>query len=262
MKILQIHNTYQQRGGEDVVLAAEYDILRQHGHQVEQLVFSNDNIAGVANKLRTSLSSFYNPASARRLRERIEAYRPDVIHVHNFLYVASPAVFYAARRYNVPVVLTLHSYRLICAGFYLLRDGQVCELCVQRTFPIHGVVHACFKNSRLQSANYTLLTGVHKWLNTWTAKVDVLVTLTEFARNKLVHSSLRPDPARVVVKANSVPDYGVGTEPREDYFLFVGRLSPEKGIGTLLESLRTGWLSSGGATWKNRCSRPWPGTPT
>jgi glycosyltransferase involved in cell wall biosynthesis len=238
MRVLFIHNTYLLRGGEDVVFEAEFNLLIQHGHEVEKLLFANNQITSVVDKLKISYQSIYNTQSARELKKVISVFKPDIIHVHNFFYLASPSIFYVAHQQGIPIVLTLHNYRLVCSGFYLLRDAQVCELCIHKKFPLDGIKHACFKNSRLQTANLTLLTSLHKFLGTWKRKINAYIVLTEFAKNKLVHSSLKLDPEKVVIKSNSVQDYGNSALVREDYFLFVGRLSPEKGISTLLSSYK------------------------
>jgi glycosyltransferase involved in cell wall biosynthesis len=160
-----------------------------------------------------------------------------VIHIHNLFYLASPAILYEAQKHQIPVVLTIHNFRLICSGALLLRDGKVCELCTQKKFPLAGIQHKCFQNSTVKTAQLTLVTGLHKILGTWQDKVDAYITLSKFIKNKLVHSSLQLPPEKIFIKPNFAPDrnWHTGGE-RQSFFLFVGRLSQEKGIQVLLEA--------------------------
>jgi glycosyltransferase involved in cell wall biosynthesis len=134
----------------------------------------------------------------------------------------------------------VQNYRLICSGAYLMREGKVCELCVNQRFPLHGVKHGCYK-SPLATAHLTLNTGLHKVFGTFQNKVDCFIVVTEFNRQKLMHSSLALRADQVVVKPNSVEDQGFAPpEVRTGPYLFVGRLSPEKGVLTLLEAAKKG----------------------
>ncbi len=235
MRILLVHNAYQQFGGEDTTFLNEKALLEAAGHQVATLTFDNSAADTAAGKLGLLWRSIHNPASADRVRHAIAAHRPEVMHVHNFFYTASPAVFGAAKAMGVPTVATVQNYRLICAGAYLMREGKVCELCVQKTFPVYGVIHQCHRGSALASAQLTLNTGLHKLRGTFQREVDRFVVVTDFNRQKLLASSLRLAPGQVVVKPNSVEDLGMAPpEGRTGPYLFVGRLSAEKGIRTLL----------------------------
>ena len=239
MKILLVHNSYQKRGGEDFVVDAEAELLRSNGHQVEMLFFNNDAAKSLGGKLKTGIGLMYNPGSAKKIRKKILDFNPDMIHVHNIFYTISPAVFYVAKEMGVPVVLTFHNYRLICSGAMLMREKQICELCIDKTFPLAGIKHGCHRSSSLQTAQLTLVTGMHKVLKTWKNKIDGYIVLTDFVKEKVTTSSLALDPNKVNIKPNFVPDLGLSPmEDREDFFLFIGRLSEEKGVKTLLESTK------------------------
>ena len=237
MRILLVHNAYQQFGGEDTTFLNEKALLEQGGHEVFPLHFDNKASETAAGKLGLLWRSIYNPDSARAVRAAIREHRPDVMHVHNFFYTASPAIFGAAKEMGVPTVATVQNYRLICSGAYLMRDGHVCELCVHKRFPVYGIKHKCHRGSAIASAQLTLNTGIHKALGTFQTKVDRFVVVTEFNRQKLLNSSLDLAAGQVIVKPNSVEDQGFAPpEGRVGPYLFVGRLSPEKGILTLLEA--------------------------
>jgi glycosyltransferase involved in cell wall biosynthesis len=236
MKILQVHNQYTKKGGEDGVVEAEKKLLIQKGNQVEQLFFSNEGLADL-NRIKLLYQTIYNPTSTKILKHTIQEFQPDVIHIHNIFYVASPAILYEAQKNKVPVVLTIHNFRLICSGSLLLRNGQVCELCTQKVFPFSGIKHKCFQNSALKTAQLTFTTGIHKILGTWQNKVDAYITLTDFVKKKLIQSSLQLPESKVFVKPNFTEDKGwASAESRDNFFLYVGRLSHEKGIRTLLEA--------------------------
>ena len=240
MKILQIHNSYTKKGGEDGVLEAERNLLTSGGNQVEQVLFTNEGLSKWE-KIHLLYKSIYNGSAAKTLNEKIESFQPDIIHIHNLFYVASPAILYEAQKRNIPLVFTVHNFRLICSGALLLRNGQVCEFCTQKKFPLSGIKYKCFQSSALKTAQLTLVTGIHKLLGTWRNKVDAYVTLTNFVKNKLVNSSLRLPEEKIFVKPNFTYEKGWETsEKRQNFFLFVGRLSREKGIHILLEASKQG----------------------
>jgi glycosyltransferase involved in cell wall biosynthesis len=166
----------------------------------------------------------------------IKDFNPEIIHVHNLFFIGSPSVLYAASKYKIPVVMTLHNYRLICANALLFRNGQVCELCVHKKFPVSGIRYKCYRDSASASALVTTITGIHKLMGTWKSKVDVFITPTEFVRSKLLNSSLKIPAKKMIIKSHFVPHHGSGREQRDDFFLFAGRIAKEKGVHILLQA--------------------------
>jgi glycosyltransferase involved in cell wall biosynthesis len=205
--------------------------LESYGHQVVRYCTHNDRVAGM-NRLALARNTIWNSSTYQELRALIRQERPRVAHFHNIFPLVSPAAYYAAKAESVPVIQTLHNYRLLCPNAQFFRDGGVCEDCMGKVIPWPGVVHKCYRGSRAASAVVTTMLTTHRASHTWTEVVDMYVVLTEFARRKFIDGGL---PARkLLVKPNFVyPDPGPG-EGRGGYALFVGRLSPEKGIGTLL----------------------------
>jgi glycosyltransferase involved in cell wall biosynthesis len=233
MKILLAHNYYRQPGGEDAVFAAEADLLRQQGHKVIEFVEDNHRIEAMG-PLPAAMQTVWSRPARRKFIHILRQNRAEVVHFHNTFLLISPSAYYACKELDVPVVQTLHNYRLLCPGATLLRDGRICEDCLGNTPPWPGFVHGCYRNSRPQSAVVGAMLTVHRWLKTWQQQVDVFVALTEFARRKFVQGGL---PAgKMVFKPNFIlPDPGM-REGIGSYALFIGRLSPEKGVRTLLKA--------------------------
>lgn len=233
MRVLLAHNAYQQRGGEDFAVEREIELLRERRHQISTVFVSNDDISNMS-RARLAADTLWSSSSKRFLKERLQSERPDVVHFHNILPLISPAAYYAAHSEGVPVVQTLHNYRLLCPNALFFRDGGACEDCLGKPVPWPGVVHACYRESRAASGVVAGMLTVHRFLKTWTEKVDVYIALTEFARRKFIEGGIPAE--KVAVKPNFVnPDPGPG-EGKGGYALYVGRLSEEKGVGTMLRA--------------------------
>ncbi len=243
MRILLVHNYYQQRGGEDTVFENELALLQGSEHNVEALTFHNNQITSTLDKLKAGVQLFYNQQSAEALADKIIDFKPDVIHVHNFFPIASPALYSVAQKFGIPIVQTLHNFRLLCANALLFRDGKTCEKCVDETVPTAGISHGCYRDSKLQSAALAGMTTFHKLKGTWHHQVDSYIVLTEFARQKFNHSNLALPLGKMIVKPNFTFDAGEGDfSQRDNSILFVGRLSVEKDIPTLLEAFKNSKL--------------------
>jgi glycosyltransferase involved in cell wall biosynthesis len=233
MHILVCHNYYRQRGGEDESFDAEVFLLRQAGHEVSMYTKHSDSVRGEGS-WREARDAIWNRRAYAEVEELVRERRPDVVHCTNLFPLISPSVYDAAHRHGVPVVQSLRNYRLVCPGGYLMRNGRVCEDCLKKRVAWPGVLHACYRRSRAATAVVAGVSTIHHMRSAWTRKVNLYFTLTAFARSRFVAAGLPAE--RVVVKPNFLnadPGPGAGAS---DHVIFVGRLSYEKGIASLIEA--------------------------
>jgi glycosyltransferase involved in cell wall biosynthesis len=233
MRILLVHNSYQHRGGEDLVVEAEIDLLRGKGHEVATYCRNNDDISNLA-KVSVIRQTLWSRRTCDDLATQIATARPDVIHIHNTFPLISPSVYSAASEAMVPVVQTLHNFRLMCLNALYLRDGNVCEDCMGK-LPWRGVVRQCYRGSTAASLVLASMLTLHRGLGTYRNKVSRYIALNEFCRNKFIEGGL---PAELItVKPNFLDAPPPQTIDRCG-LLFVGRLSVEKGIESLANAIR------------------------
>ncbi|WP_168220239.1 glycosyltransferase [Azospirillum thermophilum] len=237
MRILLVHERYRQRGGEDVVVETEQALLAAHGADVATLIDDNARI-GDAGSLRLAAGTVWSREGYGMVSRAVAEHRPDILHVHNTFPLLSPSIYYAAQRHGIPVVQTLHNFRLMCANGFMLRDGKACDLCLERTVKWPAVRHACYRDSRLASAAVAAMAGFHHGIGTWRSKVDLFLALNPHSRNLFIKGGLPPD--RVAVCPPAVRDPGPRPAENDDRAgaLFVGRLSQEKGLEPLIEAWR------------------------
>jgi glycosyltransferase involved in cell wall biosynthesis len=236
VKILQVHNIYKLTGGEDSVLDAEKILLQKYGHNVSTFKVTNDNIKGFINKIKAGLSVSYSPKSKEELSLVLRDFKPDLVHVHNFFPLLTPSIYDACVEKNIPVIQTLHNYRTMCPGALLMRDGKICELCVKGS-AYKSVLHGCYRDSIIGTFAVARMVENHRAKGTWNTKVNRFIALTEFARNKFIEAGFPKEKIRV--KSNFSSDSSSNTNDtnlKKNGALFVGRLSQEKGLGTLIET--------------------------
>jgi glycosyltransferase involved in cell wall biosynthesis len=229
LRVLLVHNAYRHAGGEDGVVAAELALLRGKGHEVIELRRDNDAIGGMS-RLNLAAQTLWSGATHALALALLQRHRPAVVHVHNTLPLVSPSLYWACAKAGVPVVQTLHNFRLACPQAMFLREGKVCERCLGQA-PWPALVHGCYRDSRAQTAVVAGMLMLHRGLGTFEHKVTRYIALNEFCRAKFIQAGL---PAqRIAVK----PNFADMARPPEGQarqgFLFVGRLSAEKGIETL-----------------------------
>lgn len=236
MRVLILHSRYLSGAvsGENRVVEDEAALLRNAGHDVRVLAPSPD-ASGTLARVRAGASAIRSADAARRVSELVRSGPIDVVHVHNLFPTLSPSVLAAAADAGAAVVVTLHNYRLMCLPATFLRDGRLCESCLGH-LPWRGVVHRCYRGSALGSGVLAASMGIHRRLGTF-ERVTRYLAVSEFVRRKHIEAGIASD--RIAVKDNFTWPGRARRGPGE-YFLFLGRLSPEKGVDTLLDAWRRG----------------------
>ena len=243
IRCLLVHNSYQFEGGEDSVLQEEKSLLSAYGHDVKLFKVDNQEIKGLFKKLETGLNLTYSLKSKQRLSEKISQFQPDIVHIHNFFPLLTPSIYDACIEAKVPVIQTLHNFRLICPGALLLCRKKVCERCLTGS-PYNAVIHKCYRNSRIESFAVARMVAFHRKNNTWTNKVTRFIALSNFSKSKFVTAGF--PSAKIIVKPNFIGQHKEThlLEQADDnqeneinsYALFAGRLSEEKGINVLFDA--------------------------
>ncbi len=237
MTVLIAHNFYQQAGGEDRVFADEREMLTARGHRVVTYTRSNDEIR-MRSSVGIGLETLWSQRSYSEVRRLVREGGVDVVHCHNTFPLISPSIYWAACSEGVPVVQTVHNYRLLCAAATLHRDGQICEECVSQRSPLPALRHRCYRDSLGATGVLCTAREIHRSLGSWSEKVTRFIALSEFMRGKLIEGEIPPEKIRVKPNTLAVdPGLGDGTG---GYVLFAGRLSREKGIGELCDA----WLGN------------------
>ena len=235
-RVLIVHNYYQIPGGEDTVVANEKRLLEEHGHEVTLYTRHNSELKKLSKveKLLLPVSTVFNVRTYREVKRLITEQKIDVVHVHNTLNLISPAIYYAALSKKVPVVQTIHNFRLLCPGATFFRDGHVCEECLEKGLTC-AVKHSCYRGSKFQTLACVISTWIHRVLGTY-GKLNY-ICLTEFNKSKLLHLK-QIKKEKVFVKPNFVQGVAanISLDERENQFVYVGRLEEIKGTEILLKA--------------------------
>jgi glycosyltransferase involved in cell wall biosynthesis len=235
-RILILHNTYLEKGGEDTVVTNEMECLKNNDYTVFYKEFSNEsfNKKGLA-RLFFPLSIIFNWYSFFDVLFFLRKHRITILHAHNIFYKATPAVFWAAKWHGAKTILTIHNYRLFCLKATFFRNNQLCFDCLNQHSFKSGLKNKCFKNSYWASLTLAASLRFNRWNNTWQKKVDHFIVVSEFTKEVLIQSGIEEN--KIHFKHNFLMETpAVSTDPRKDFYLFVGRLGEEKGVRHLLNA--------------------------
>ncbi|MDX1977517.1 MAG: glycosyltransferase family 4 protein [Pseudanabaenaceae cyanobacterium bins.68] len=249
LHIAMIHNRYQYVGGEDVSTDADVELLRAYGHQVSLIELHNDSIKTYSQleKLRLFAETPWNQRIYGEIRSHLQTLQPDILHVQNFFPLFSPSVHGAAKSLNIPSIQHLHNFRLGCLNGYLFRNGKICQTCVGHN-PWRGVPYRCYRDSAIASLAVWGMVTLNRWRRTWEQDVSGFITPSQFAANQLQQIGIPSDRLHVKPSVINPPigkDLGSNTSNQPN-FLFVGRLSPEKGVIILLQA----WAALNQPDWQ------------
>ncbi len=233
LKVLAVHNYYHQRGGEDRVFEDEVNLLKSRGHRVSQFIRRNSSPGQLRNP-RAAAGSVWSRSSFNELRALLRSEQPDVMHLHNTLPLISPSAVHAARAERIATVQTLHNYRIFCPNGMFFRQGRPCEDCLGKFLPWPGILHSCYRQSRTATTAVASMLATHRAIGTWSSGVSRYIALSEFSRSKHIEGGL--PASKIAIKPNFVlADPGEG-RGEGGFALYVGRLSPEKGLRTLMRT--------------------------
>ena len=233
MKILQIHNKYLERGGEDTVVQNERQLLQENGNEVMLCEFDNLDLDGLS-KVGLFFKTIFNWKSYQKVNDCLDKFQPDVVHIHNVYYDASPAVFFALKKRKMPTVMTIHNYRFGCIQSLLFRGSSVCQKCLDKKNTLWGIKYKCFQDSYLKSAQLVIVNKVNKLVVHYMNPIKKFLFLSQFTKETM-SPVLKLKDTEGVIKPNYVMDYGYASEEgRDDFYLFVGRLNEQKGLKILI----------------------------
>ncbi|MEZ4720937.1 MAG: glycosyltransferase family 4 protein [Flavobacteriales bacterium] len=233
MKVLQVHNYYQQPGGEDTVVAEEAMLMRSKGWKVLQYLAHNDSLKSMSSveKVASVTGTFWSKKHYDAIRKQLRTERPDICHVHNFFPLISPSVFDACKDENIPVIMTAHNYRLMCANGLFLRNGMACEECLASSM-LHSIKYGCYRDSRAQTSAVAFAMEWHHRKNTWNKSIDKIIALSEFMKQKMISKGV--SASKILIKPNFIAVDRIEHKGPRTQLLFIGRLDKIKGADLLL----------------------------
>lgn len=239
MKILLIHNKYGKFSGEEAVVESQINLLKANGHKVITYFRSSEELEVMLyGKMKAFFSAFYNPKSIRDVKELLVKEKPDLVHVHNLYPLISPAILHVIKKFRIPIVMTVHNYRLLCPNGLFFNKGLICEKCTGLSKEINCITNNC-EGSILKSTGYALRNFWARIKKSYISNIDTFLCLTEFQKKKLVANSFAKEKCEVVPNFYNKEiielDYNIADR---NYVAFAGRISPEKGISVLLDAAR------------------------
>jgi len=235
MRILIIHNFYQYWGGEETYVISLKKLLEENGHQVYLYSKDSKSIKTIWDKIKTGIGLFYNPWVKKELEKIIKDFKPDVAHFHNVYPLIGATAYRVCKNYRIPIIQHIHNYRFMCPKGHLFRNGKICELCIHKNLPFWAIVYGCYHRSRLASLFFSLSFFIHKTIGTFNL-IDKFIFPSEFTRDYyLKHLKINKQKTYLLPYFVDIPKkIDTKSVKENNYFLFVGRLSEEKGIIELL----------------------------
>lgn len=246
MRILLVHNKYLLAGGEDTVFNEEYNMLSKKNHIVSKLEVSNEiiDVSNFFSKIKLFFNVLWNKKSNKLIEKKIKEFKPDIVHIHNTFPLLSPSIYWKINKMKIPIVQTVHNFRMGCSNGLLLKNNKPCELCINGS-SINAIENKCYKDSYLMTSNVVLMQKMHSVMGTYKKKIDRYIVLTDFSREFLIKMNI--DQKKISIKPNFVSENPFSNQnnifsesdvkkDKTHSFVFVGRISTEKGIDFLLQN--------------------------
>lgn len=246
MRILLVHNKYLLAGGEDTVFNEEYNMLSKKNHIVSKLEVSNEiiDVSNFFSKIKLFFNVLWNKESNKLIEKKIKEFKPDIVHIHNTFPLLSPSIYWKINKMKIPIVQTVHNFRMGCSNGLLLKNNKPCELCINGS-SINAIENKCYKDSYLMTSNVVLMQKMHSVMGTYKKKIDRYIVLTDFSKEFLIKMNI--DQKKISIKPNFVSENPFSNQnnifSKSDFkkdkthsFVFVGRISTEKGIDFLLQN--------------------------
>lgn len=236
MKILLLHNYFSFTGGEDVYHDSLKTLLTAKGNEIIEFTRDSKDIGeSIFSRLLVSQRAFWNGNVYRRLSEIILKEKPKIAHFNNIFPLITPSAYHICNKLGIPIVQTVHDYRYICQGAQLFRNHRICDLCVHKHILPYPILYKCYHRSRSASLIFDTSFQFHRIIKSFDG-INKFIFPSNFSRNYFLKHSDIPERKAIVVPYFTGADKNAGNHTvKKDYFLFVGRLSEEKGIKELLD---------------------------
>ena len=235
MKILLVHNYYQQWGGEDTHFELLIKLLKDKGSSVITYTKDSKNVKTIWDKVKTALGMLWNGEVYDDITKLIEKHQPDIVQFQNIYPLITASAYWACRRRGVPIIQRISNYRLMCPKGSLFRNNKICELCVNKRFPYPSIMYGCYHGSKLSSLFFTLAIFFHRFILRSYNLIDKIIFPSEFTQTYYLDKGAIPRKKARVIPSFSPPDKVRNMQKiKREYYVFAGQLVPEKGIGPLL----------------------------
>ncbi len=253
MKILQVNKFFYRRGGAETHFFDLCNLLEKHGHEVIHFStqdlqnlpspyskffikhFEMRGVKGLYKKAKTFSHLLYSTDAAQKIEELIKETRPDIAHLHNIYYHLSPSILPILKKYKIPVVMTLHDYKLACPNYKMFTEGKTCERCKTHKY-YNAILHKCIFDEIMPSIGAAVEISFHKLWGVYEKNIDLFISPSNFLKEKMIDWGQKAN--KITVLQNFVSIKNLPLPPLGNYLLYFGRLTEEKGLLYLVEAMK------------------------